>query len=350
MQVIIHMGLHKTGTKYFQNYVFPKLNVVYNPPILTQYAVDFLRADEVDKQIVFHKFMEEKKKIEKTYKDGVILLSREYFSGNLFTAYKDWHQNIKLIYKLFPEAKIIIFFRYQTDWLLSCYRESIYEHHYQKIGDFLDFSNVENDFNKNGFVKLYPYNLNYSIFIQSLYELYGEDNIYHFFFEDFKKFKKETISSLLSILDIDLNRIRFNDVKTIPNRGCSSFSIKLSLARYNFLSKKFIHRPIIFFGPGSIPAGSEELSCLDKEKYWNDLVFKRDNEEIRSVNYPKLSIAERIIMEFSWRHFIKHRVDMLMRFDKDLIYEYRVELDKTFKNINKDFKKIIGEVPKEYVE
>jgi len=234
--------------------------------------------------------------------------------------------------------------------LLSCYRESIYEHHYQKIENFLDFSNTESDFNENGFVKLYPYNLNYSVFIQSLYEVYGKNNIHTFFFEDFKRYREETIAKVLDVMDIDFNDIHIKDVTAIPNRGCSFFGIKLSLARYNFLPKKFIHRPITFFGPGSVPAGSEELSCLSKDKYWNDQIFKRDNEEIRSINYPKLSIAEKIKREFSWRHIVKHRIDSVMYFDKDLLYKYRAELDRTFKNMNKEFKKIIKEVPKEYVE
>jgi len=299
---------------------------------------------------VFSKFIEEKEKIEKNCGDIIVLLSKEYFSGNLFTAYKDWHKNINLLYKLFPEAEILIFFRYQPNWLLSCYRESIYEHHYQKIEKFLDFSNTENDFNENGFVKLYPYNLNYSDFIQSLYETYGKDNIHTFFFEDFKRSKEETLSRVLDVMNINFNNIHIKNDTIIPNRGCSSFGINLSLIRYNFLPKKFIHRPITFFGPGSVPAGSEELSCLNKENYWNDRVFKRDNEEIRSSNYPKLSIAEKIRREFSWRHIVKHRIDSVIYFDKDLLYEYRADLDNTFKNMNKEFKKILKGVPKEYVE
>jgi len=88
MRIILHIGLHKTGTKYFQNYVFPELDLIYNPPKLVQYAIDFLRADAVDKKEVFYKFIGEKEKIKKKCGNRVVLLSKEYFSGNLFIGIK----------------------------------------------------------------------------------------------------------------------------------------------------------------------------------------------------------------------------------------------------------------------
>lgn len=308
MKTIIHMGLHKTGTKYFQNYVFPELHgIIYNSPLLTQYAVDYIKADDIDKDDVLDLFMEEKKR----YRNQTVLISREIFSGDLFTAYKDWNLSVGLLYDLFPEAKILIFFRYQPDWLLSCYKESIFEHHYQTIGRFLASININN--------------LDYSKLIKSL-NIYF-DNVSVFFFENF--FSGKHAPSIM------------------PNRSYSSLAVKLSLLRYK-LFKRFVHRPITFFGPGSIPAGNESISCLDKEKYWSG--FLRDNEEIRSANYPNMSGAERIRTELTWRYFIKHRFDKIIYFNKDLLGKHRSQLDIKFKEMNKKLKETFKNVPDKYVK
>jgi len=327
MKVIVHIGLHKTGTKYFQNYIFPKLQVLYNPKHITQYVMDFLRADKYDKPRVFEIFLKEKKRLKRQYPNEILLISKESLAGNLFTAYNDWDESMELLYELFPEAVIIIFFRYQTDWLLSCYKESIYEHHYQKIDNFLDFLNTKKDFHENGFVKMYPYNLNYVSFIKTLYKYYN--NIFIFFHEDLKKNRKNVINNVLDVIGVK----RGTFPNSTPNRGYSSFGVKLSLLRYKIF-KGFVHRPITFFGSGSVPAGNESLSCLDKEKYWNDNYYFRDNEEIRSINYPDLSMPEMVRMEFSWRHFVKHRLDKLFYFNSDLLYKHRPSMDRKFKKMN----------------
>lgn len=306
MRTVIHIGLHKTGTKWFQNYVFPNINsVVYNPKKLNQYAADYIKADNIDKPGVMKLFLEEKK----LYYNKNLLISREIFSGNLFTAYDGWNESVVMLHDLYPEAKIWIFFRYQTDWLLSCYKESICEHHYQSVDQFLK--------------SLDPYNLDYVKMLRHLYRYYK--NVSVFFFEDvFKGKHTPTI---------------------IPNRGYSSLAVKLSLLRYK-LFPNLVHRPIKFLGSGSIPCGKEVLSCLDKEKYWSG--FLRDNEEIRSVNYPNLTGVERIRMELTWRHFIKQRFDKVLYYNKDLFSKHRSVLDGRFKEMNKEFKKMVKNLPDVY--
>ena len=49
MKIYLHIGLHKTGTKFFQNKIFKQIkekNFVYNPDYLTQYICDLLKCEK----------------------------------------------------------------------------------------------------------------------------------------------------------------------------------------------------------------------------------------------------------------------------------------------------------------
>ncbi len=354
MKYNIHTGLHKTATKFFQHQVFKHINdpkVLYNPEPLTQYMMDYIKAYDEDKEKVFHTFTQEKEKLERENQDSTVLISREILSGNLFSAYQDWNTTVEILNKLFPEANIFIFLRYQVDWLVSCYRESIHEHHYQEVHSFLD-ENKNDDF-----VNLSIKNLNYVSMLNKLLEHYNRTKVHIYFFENFKKDKQLIIDDMFT--KMNLNRhVGFEPIGNnfIPNRGYSALSIRLSILKYKIfktLNLKFLyHRPIRFFGFNSIPAGSESLSCLDKEKYWGNFLL-RDNEEIRSVDYPNLTVFEKIKREFTWRYFIKNRLDKLVYIDWDILKKDRKKLDLYFKEENKELYKIlngdINDIPKIYI-
>jgi hypothetical protein len=361
-EIYLHIGLHKTATKYFQHYVFPFLSkneFIYNPTKLDQYLMDYLKANNKERKIILNEIILEKKKIFKKNPNKKIIISREIMSGNLFSAYKSWNLTTQLLKDMFPNAHIIISLRFQPDWLLSCYRESIHEHHYQKIEKFLcydknkkKFYNPTNNVNNKGYVNLYALNLNYEKMLKILFKLFSKNNVSIFFFENFKKNKNRFTKKILKILGSN-NKIK--QFTGIPNKGYSSFTIKLSILRANVFKKiklnKFVHRPIYFFGKNSIPAGNPKYSILNKNKYWGDK-FKKDNEEIRSENYPNLNLIEKIRMEFSWRNFIKKRFDKLYYYDNDPLKNFRNSLEKEYKIINKNLVNLINkkDIPKKYYQ
>lgn len=335
--IYLHIGLHKTGTKFFQHKLFPYLNkdkYDYNPPKITQLIADLYKADKTDTSSIIDKIHNEKTKLSNSKKT---LISREIMASDLFSFYQDFEEKFNRLAKAFPEAKIIFATRFQTDWILSCYRESIHEHHYQSIDDFLTEDEnkpfIGNDYRKLDYYKIF----------KTIYSLYKDESIFHFFYEDFRSKRDETIKNVLSFIGSEFVKpVTGND--TIPNRGYSAFSIKLSLIRFKLLSiiglKSLVHRPIVFFGPKGIPAGYEDLSELPKEKYWHD-GFLRDNEEIRSKNYPNIGFFEKLKQELSWRSIIKKRIDQILYLDKDLLSHRRDELNKYFREQNikiaKDF-------------
>lgn len=352
-EYFLHTGMHKTGTKFFQHKAFPNLDsreIVYNPPKLCQLICDLLKADSSDVDMVIEKIVEEKIYLEnKNVKK--VLISREIMSGNLFNFYSGYESHYLRLSRAFPQAKIIIAIRYQVDWIISVYRESIHEHHYQDIGEFLGFL-PGND----KFIKADYKDLDYSGIITCIQSLFGVSNVHLFFYENFRVDKQKTLQEIANFLGIRKIDITY-DGDSIPNRGYSALAIKISIYRYKFLKairmeNKFVHRPIKFFGEDSIPAGFEELSILSKKKYWHD-GFLRDNEEVRKPGYPNnLTKLDQVKLRFSWRFFIKQVFDKIVYIDKDLLSNKRSALNEHFKRENTKLLNIVQDcqVPKKYYE
>lgn len=332
---ILHIGLHKTATKFLQHKVFPNLlesKFVYNPPRMTQLICDLIKAFKEDVEMVQAEIIKEKEFLKSKYNGKTIVISREVMSGDLFTFYKDKETTVYKLSTAFSGATVIYSLRYQVDWIISCYRESIHEHHYQSIDKFLRFKKSDSFFINNSYK-----DLDIHKYGKLLKESFGQENVHLLYYENFKKEKEQTVIKVANILGEKDIPIKIDNDR-IPNRGYSAFAIKLSIFRAYFLIKiglsKNIHRPIRFLGPNSIPAGFENLSILDKNKYWGG-EFLRDNEEVRSINYPNLSKKEAKKLEWSWRNIIKNKLDKFFYWDWDLLGERRIEMDIYFKKLNK---------------
>ena len=344
-KIVIHIGLHKTATKYLQHHAFPfldKSKFVYNPEKLDQYVLDYLKAFGDDKKDILPKVIEERKRLQKENPSKTIILSREAYSGNLFSAYKYWDESIALLKQCFPEAKIIMAFRYQTDWLLSCYRESIHEHHYQKVEDFLCYSESTKSFykptssrNQNGYAQLYALNLDYGRMISTIYENFERDEVLTYFYEDFKESKDEILRKIERFIGSE--KISTKESIVIPNRGYSALTINLSIERARLLREnklhEQLHRPIFFYGKNSIPAGKQKYSLLDNDVYWGKH-YLRDNEEVRSNNYPDRNEQELIKYHSSWRYIAKELIDKNSYIDWDILKNLRNILDEYYKKLN----------------
>lgn len=349
----LHIGLHKTGTKFFQYKLFPNLpknDFIYNPPRLTQLICDLIKSDDEDLIFVKNEIKKEKDDLASNTNKKIII-SREIMSGDCFRFYPDYKIIHKRLSIAFPNAHIICFLRYQLDWLVSCYRETVHMHHYQTIEEYLSLKE-----GNERFVKANYKALDLPAVVESLNNNFGINNISYFFFEDFKSNKVKTIKELSTLLGTTSIPVK-KDRDNIPNRGYSAFSIKLSLLRFNILrvlglSKYFIHRPIFMMGKKGVPAGFEHLSVLPKEKYWHD-GFLRDNEELRSANFPNnLTFIEKVRLELSWRSFIKKRIDKLFYWDWDMLGDLRIELDSYFRNENKKLNEILNkkDIPFNYTQ
>lgn len=362
-RIFLHIGLHKTATKYLQHFVFPYIcsrDIIYNPPLLTQYVMDYLKADDEDKTPIYEALCEEKANILNDNPHAIVLISKEIMAGDLFTGYADWKKSLSNLYTIMPDAHILIALRFQYDWLVSCYRESLHEHHYQTADKFLCYNRKENAFtkprtrsNKDGYAHMYAFQLDYAKMLQNLFDLYGKQSVTVFFYEHFKEDKDNVIAGLLEKLGVSDHMPPMSNV--IPNRGFSALAITLSIARATLLKRLrlgfWVHRPIFFFGKNSIPAGNESISILPTEKYWGRY-FLRDNEEVRSSNYPHLTFREKLKMELSWRYFVKNCLDKLFYWDWDVLKKRKTNIVSYYKNLNRKLLEILSEndVPSKYYE
>lgn len=348
MEIFLHIGLHKTGTKFLQYKVFKFLKseeINYNPIFITQLIADLIKADTEDIEYVLNHIQEELKKIKK---DGhkKLLISREIMSGDCFRMYPDYSRIQKRLKLAFPKAKIIICLRNQIDWITSCYRETVNMYHYQTFNNYINSSQHDE------FVKAIIWNLNFNDYLLCLKNIFGKNNVNILFYEDLKKDKIKFTNQIKSILKIKNIIIKSNHV--IPNRGFSSLSILLSLIRFNFLKyiglKFLIHRPIYMMGPKSVPAGFIDISILSKEKYWSSK-FKKDYEEVRDSNYPNnLTYVNRLRLKINWRNFCKNFIDKFFYFDweiidKDLLKKFKEYFREHNLQLSKDHN---INLPKEY--
>lgn len=136
----IHVGLHKTGTTFLQEEVFPKLT-----------SVDFLRSQRIVEMLQRFAAEEDSCFDLSTYQrffEPIInpcpsLISHEGLSGHNYLLYMNQTRNADRLAKLFPHASIILGIRRQDSLLLSLYVHFIKGGASVRLDDFLGYQKGE---------------------------------------------------------------------------------------------------------------------------------------------------------------------------------------------------------------
>ena len=195
MNIILYIGLHKTGTTFLQKNFLKNLihkDIEYNPPeIMSLLELIFVNSKNIKNNILkVKKIIELKKKKQKLKR---ILISSERISQLFCT--NNYEKNLTIIKDIFPKAKIIIFLRYQPDWLLSCYKQSIHSGDCQSIENFLNYKNnkfkkAKGIYNSNGFLHTNIYKVDYTTLIKKYAKQYEKKMSIFFSLRTLKKVKK----------------------------------------------------------------------------------------------------------------------------------------------------------------
>jgi len=213
MKIIIHVGLHKTGTTFFQNQIFnkiPNAKLIRRPNLTTQ-----------------------------LHKSKMNIISSEALSGAPYII-SDAKIRFTIADRLkscFPEAKIILGIREGKSWLKSLYSQFI------RNGGFYEFDGwlekvVDKDY------------LNQDSYIDYLKSLFKD--VYVFRFEDFCNNKKKVVTEMCKFMEIDY--INYQDIK---------YNTKLSKNRLNII--KYLNRIWISdWNPNGV---------LPKKKFFNPEFF-----------------------------------------------------------------------------
>ena len=281
-KIFIHLGYPKTGTTYFQNYIFNNLTNVNYIGINNKFDRDlyFIRKSilqdddtQFQKKISFLRLI-----LKKKIKKGMVnIYSDEHFLIPTDIGYK---RNIQRIKKLFLEFKndntIIIFIRKPSDLILSIYRETIKIKKLLKINYFNEFLDKikKNKLNKSDRIFLNHYNfLETNKIIKK--ELTKKIKVYNF--DDFKK-------NQLSFIKKFLKNNRFN-IKTINIRHINKNSITgQTIIKKHSIDKLQSKKIYLIFAKIFNKILSTKFKYFIKDKIFLLFFGKKEHVKLKKIN------------------------------------------------------------------
>ena len=143
-RVLLHIGLHKTGTRFLQREVFGQLDpAAYNVnpeplwPALRQavrHPDDSERLERARAAVADWRASGDER---------TLVISEPHISGDMYGSHHDYADNLALMQELFPEARVLFFVRDQADWLQSAYRQHLAKGKPVPIEVFLNFYDGE---------------------------------------------------------------------------------------------------------------------------------------------------------------------------------------------------------------
>lgn len=251
---IIHIGMPRTATTFFQQNVFPFL------PNYTCYDLETTHFNDIFNQLQFadDTFYNKDKVIDftKNWKNKNIVISNENFVGqSYFFNYINRSLIAKRLSEIFPDAKILLVLRNQVDLLASLYSIALEWRETKNIDDFIWQPNKDKNMgDEAGPAKLY-YNTyeDYESFegydYLSLITLYKKHfkHVEVLLFEDFIKNTALFSSKLDTFFELETSTFHalFQNKNSL-NEGVDSFQAKKlrKLNKYHNIASHFslLHR------------------------------------------------------------------------------------------------------------
>jgi hypothetical protein len=185
-EIILHVGMHKTGTTFLQWNVFHFVDANYLWHVFYKSWLKNLLNPE--KKVNYNKIKDKLSSILKN--DKINIISEENIYTYQFTKKDDRFVLLDRIKKVFPEAKIIIGTRKKEENLVSWYVE------YVAVGGVLDFQ---------GFLDKYMNldKLDYEAYIKKLNEYYGKENVFVYSMDELRKNQEGLIKNLCKFMGVD---------------------------------------------------------------------------------------------------------------------------------------------------
>jgi len=299
MNVIIHVGLHKTATTFLQKEVWPQLtSYTYLTRPYTQHNHAFNQLQYADDSLYSKELVA--KEIEKIGA-GKLLISDESLSGKpIFFSYMNRSMIARRLKELLPSATIVLFIRDQKDIMLSHYSSYIkmpygvkgIQEFFWKPQENYTYDNYLSNPDAYDLDTLY-YNTNdYFIHVDSflyipLINLYAElfDKVHIFLYEEFKEDKGLVINRLEEItgqkikIDSDIKINKSLSYRELEKKRKNNILLAYIKNRY---AKKLFK---IFFS--KMPASSnDDLSVVIAKFIGN--YYSEDNKLLKK-SYPDLN-------------------------------------------------------------
>ena len=227
-KIILHIGMQRTGTTFFQHEVFPRLNIRYITP-------SFFKYGEIGTLAQCYNFI---------VKEDT-LISNENIYCDMWSQEDDRYTRLYIIKKLFPRAKIIFGVREKESLKKSWYKKSIGVGAVWSYDEFLSKINME-------FFK-------YEEYIEGLKEMFKD--VYVYKYEEFKKDPRKIIERMCEFMEVEVPEIEEKAFKRRWNIGYSKRQIKIA----RILNKIFKTR-----------LNPQGIFPLDHTKHPHRIIFQRD--------------------------------------------------------------------------
>lgn len=228
--VVLHIGLHKTATRYLQRAVFRQLDderFLVNPEPLFHDLRQAARhpGDEQWARAAESAAREARRQAGQR----TLVVSDPSISGDMFSSHADYRENLDLVHGLFPEARIIYFVRRQSDWLQSAYRQSLVKGKGAPIEQFLNFRDGEfrprPGRRVNGIRVIEALSLRFLDIYRAYAERFGPEHVYLFRQEDLRQRPDAVAARLAEALGIP--ELPPSPQRVSGNRSFSALAIRL---------------------------------------------------------------------------------------------------------------------------
>ena len=191
--VVIHVGLHKTGSSFLQRHFFPSLpGVQFVDRVAGHKFLDYLRWED---DFVYS--AAEARKIfdaccGRRQPGAVVLLSDEQYYGMPYNGCALRKRNVDRLAAIFPKSRIVVVLRNPRDMLESLYLQYIKAGGSANWRQFLEYRR-EFLFVSNAYFQ-------YGYYIQYLHGLFGKDRVVVQLYEDFRSDPAAFLNSWCELL------------------------------------------------------------------------------------------------------------------------------------------------------
>lgn len=227
--VVLHIGLHKTATRFLQRALFRNLDpdeFLVNPERLMEVQRRAMRAPDDD---VIARYREVAAEAIEQAGDRTLLVSDPEISGKMFANHQNHERNLDLVRQTFPGARVIYFVRGHSDWLHSAYRQSLVKGRAAPIETFLNFR--DGAFREplgprvNGVRTIHALELRFLEIYRAYARAFGPESVYLFRQEDLRSRPAAVHARLAEALG--LSQLPQLPHRVSGNRAFSGLALKL---------------------------------------------------------------------------------------------------------------------------